>query len=116
MSHLTWVQAGSRSPQPLCGPPQHGSVCKASQTGPSAHTLVQPPGRSTHSPGALVVKEEDKEELLSSLGLFLLSQLQHIQWGDRDGDTIVQEALPGHLGIDDLEAGKEKALSCGWRG
>lgn len=52
-------------------------------------------------PGALVVKEEDKEELLSSLGLFLLSQLQHIQRGNRDGDTIVQEALPGHLGIDD---------------
>lgn len=61
------------------------------------------PGCSAHSPGALVVKKEDKEELLSSLGLFLLSQLQHIQWGDRDGDTIVQEAFPGHLGIDDLE-------------
>lgn len=61
------------------------------------------PSCSTHSPGALVVKKEDKEELLSSLGLFLLSQLQHIQRGDRDGNAIVQEALPGHLGIDDLE-------------
>lgn len=69
------------------------------------------PGSSTHSPGALVVKKEDKEELLSSLGLFLLSQFQHIQWGDRDGDAIVQEALPGHLGVDDLEVGKEMALS-----
>ena len=59
---------------------------------------------STHSPGAFVVKEEDKEELLSSLGLFLLAQLQHIQGGNRDGDTIVQEALPGHLGVDDLKA------------
>lgn len=58
---------------------------------------------SAHLPGALVVKKEDKEELLSSLGLFLLSQLQHIQRGDRDGDAIVKEALPGHLGIDDLE-------------
>lgn len=81
---------------------------------PSALTLVQPSGGSAHSPGALVVKEEDKEELLSSLGLFLLSQLQHIQGGDRDGNTIVQEALPGHLGIDDLEAGKEMALSWEW--
>ena len=69
------------------------------------------PSSSTHSPGALVVKEEDKEELLSSLGLLLLSQLQHIQWGNRNGDTIVQEALPGHLGVDDLEVGKEMAFS-----
>lgn len=52
-------------------------------------------------PGAFVVKEEDKEELLSSLCLLLLAQLQHVQWRDRDGDTIVKEALPGHLGIDD---------------
>lgn len=66
------------------------------------------PGQYCHLPGALVVKEEDKEELLSSLGLFLLSQLQHIQWGDRDGDPIVQEALPGHLGIDDLEVRKKQ--------
>lgn len=58
-------------------------------------------------PGAFVVKEEDKEELLSSLCLLLLAQLQHVQWRDRDGDAIVQEALPGHLGIDDLEAEKE---------
>ena len=84
--------------------------------GPLALILAQPPGGSTHSPGALVVKEEDKEELLSSLGLFLLSQLQHIQRGDRDGNTIVQEALPGHLGIDDLETGKETALRWGWMG
>lgn len=97
-------------------PPQHGSVYHSLPVGPTAHTLMQPPGGSTHSPGALVVKEEDKEELLSSLGLFLLSQLQHIQRGNRDGDTIVQEALPGHLGVDDLEAGKKVALSCGWRG
>lgn len=74
------------------------------------------PGSSAHSPGALVVKKEDKEELLSSLGLFLLSQLQHIQRGDRDGDAIVQEALPGHLGIDDLEVGKETTLSWGRMG
>lgn len=82
---------------------------------PSACTLYLP-SSSAHSPGALIVKKEDKEELLSSLGLFLLSQLQHIQWGDRDGDAIVQEALPGHLGIDDLEVGKEIALSWGWTG
>lgn len=77
---------------------------------------MHPPSSSTHSPGAFIVKEEDKEELLSSLGLFLLSQLQHIQWGDGDGDAIVQKALPGHLGIDDLEAGKETAFSGGWTG
>lgn len=89
-------------------------MCTASWLGPSACTLAWAlPGSSAHSPCALIVKEEDKKELLSSLGLSLLSQLQHIQWGDRDGDAIVQEALPGHLGIDDLEAGKEIALSWG---
>lgn len=60
------------------------------------------PRSSAHSPGALVVKKEDKEELLASLGLFLLSQLQHIQRRHRDGDAIVQQALPRHLGVDDL--------------
>lgn len=88
----------------------------ATQTAQPAARAPRLPSSSTHSPGALVVKKEDKEELLSSLGLFLLSQLQHIQWGDRDGDAIVQEALPGHLGIDDLEAGKEMALSGRWTG
>lgn len=72
--------------------------------------------RLHHLPGALVVKEEDKKELLSSLGLLLLSQLQHVQWRDRDGDTIVQEALPGHLGIDDLEAEKETGSEQGRMG
>lgn len=84
--------------------PQHVSIRTASQSGFPACILAHPPSGSTHSPGALVVKEEDKEELFSGLGLFLLTQLQHIQWGNRDGDTIVQEALPGHLGVDDLEA------------
>lgn len=79
---------------------------------PLAH---HPQQQCPHSPRALVVKEEDKEELLSSLGLFLLSQLQHIQWGNRDGDAIVQEALPGHLGIDDLEAEKgQHSARGGW--
>lgn len=84
--------------------PQHISIKTASQSGSPACVLAHPPSGSTHSPGAFVVKEEDKEELLSSLGLFLLAQLQHIQGGNRDGDTIVQEALPGHLGVDDLKA------------
>ena len=83
---------------------------------PQSATRHTFPSSSTHSPGALVVKKEDKEELLSSLGLFLLSQLQHIQRGNRDGDAIVQEALPGHLGIDDLEVGKETTLSWGGMG
>lgn len=62
---------------------------------------------SCHLPGPLVVKEEDKKEPLSSLCLLLFAQLQHVQRRDRDGDTVVQEALPGHLGIDDLEAEEE---------
>lgn len=56
----------------------------------------------THSPGSLVVKEKDKEELFSCLCLPLLPQLQHIHGGHRDGDSIVQQTLTWHLGVDDL--------------
>lgn len=50
-----------------------------------------------------VVKEEDKEELLQPRPVSALAQLSTSR-GEQDGDTIVQEALPGHLGVDDLKA------------
>lgn len=56
----------------------------------------------THSPGSLVVEEKDKEELFSCLCLPLLPQLQHIHGGDWDGDSIVEQTLARHLGIDYL--------------
>lgn len=56
----------------------------------------------SHSPGSFVVKEKDKEELFSCLCLPLLPQLQHIHGWHRDGDSIVEQTLARHLGVDDL--------------
>lgn len=33
----------------------------------------------------------------------LLPQLQHLQGGHRDGDTMVEHAFPRHLGVNDLK-------------
>lgn len=52
-------------------------------------------------PGSLVVKEKDKEEFFSCLCLPLLPQLQDIHGGHRDGDSVVQQTLARHLGVDD---------------
>ena len=70
----------------------------------SATALTTGPRLSahTHSPGSLVVKEKDKEELFSCLCLPLLPQLQHIHGWDWDGDSIVEQTLARHLGIDYL--------------
>lgn len=53
-------------------------------------------------PGALVVKEEDKVELLSGLLLPLLSEPQHIRRWHGDGHAIMQHALLRHFRIYDL--------------
>lgn len=66
----------------------------------STHRRPQPV--CIHSPGSLVVKEKDKEELLACLCLPLLPQLQHIHGWDWDGDSIVEKPLTWHLGIDYL--------------
>lgn len=72
----------------------------------SAIALTADPRLSvrTHSPGSLVVKEKDKEELFSCLCLPLLPQLQHVHGWDGDGDPIVQQTLTRHLGVDYLVA------------
>lgn len=59
------------------------------------------PGR-LHSPASLVVKEENEEQLLVSLGLHVLTYLQHIQRRGRDGDPVVVARHTWHLGVDDL--------------
>lgn len=59
-------------------------------------------------PGALVVKEENKVEFLSSLLLSLLSEPQHIWRWHRDGHAIMQHALLRHVRIYDLSQGKRK--------
>lgn len=69
---------------------------------PSLCRSTQAPPVGTHSPGSLVVKEKDKEELFSCLCLPLLPQLQHIQRWDWDGDSIVKQTLARHLGINYL--------------
>lgn len=84
------------SPSPRYAPTSQSSVKPS-----LCHSTQALPVR-THSPGSLVVKEKDKEELFSRLCLPLLPQLQHIQWWDWDGDSIVQQTLTRHLGIDYL--------------
>lgn len=53
-------------------------------------------------PGALVVEEEDQVEMLPCFLSHLLSQLQYLQGGHRNGDTMVEHPFPGHLRINDL--------------
>lgn len=39
----------------------------------------------------------------------LLPQLQHLQGGHGDGDTMVEHAFPRHLGVNDLQKEQGKA-------
>lgn len=59
-------------------------------------------------PGALVVKEQNKVEFLSSLLLSLLSEPQHILRRHRDGHAVMQDALLWHVRIYDLPQGNKK--------
>lgn len=60
-------------------------------------------------PSALVVKEEDKVEVLACFLSHLLPQLQHLQGGHRDGDTMMEHAFPRHLGVNDLQKEQGRA-------
>ena len=53
-------------------------------------------------PSSLVVKEEDEVEMLSGFLGHLFSKFQHLQWGHRDGNPMVEHTFPGHLWINDL--------------
>lgn len=55
------------------------------------------------SPCPLVVKEEHQVEPLVHLLLPLLPQVEDVFGWDRDGHPVVQQALLGHLWVDDLE-------------
>lgn len=39
----------------------------------------------------------------------LLPQLQHLQGGHGDGDTMVEHAFPRHLGVNDLQKEQGRA-------
>ena len=53
-------------------------------------------------PSSLVVKEEDEVEMLSGFLGHLFPKFQHLQWGHRDGNPMVEHTFPGHLWINDL--------------
>lgn len=72
----------------------------ASPTASPRPVPVQP--GHLHSPASLVVKEENEEQLLVSLGLHVLTYLQHVQRRGRDGDPVVVARHTWHLGVDDL--------------
>lgn len=54
-------------------------------------------------PSPLVVEEEHQEESLASLLLPGLTQTEHVQWGHGDGHPVMQQALLGHVWVNDLQ-------------
>lgn len=61
-----------------------------------------------HWPSSLVVKEKNQKQVLSGLLGHLLPKFQHIQWGDRNWDTMMKHPLPGHLRVDYLQASSDE--------
>lgn len=55
------------------------------------------------SPCSLVVKEQHQVEPLGGVLLPLLPQMEDVFGWDGDGHPVVQQALLGHLWVDDLE-------------
>jgi hypothetical protein len=62
------------------------------------HTKYTPPSL----PGSFVIKEENEVEMLSGFLGHLLPKFQHLQWGHRDGNPMVEHTFSGHLWINDL--------------
>lgn len=60
-----------------------------------------------HSPAALVVEEEDEEELLFGFVLHLLPDAEHVHRRHGDGHAVVLAAHPRHVRVDDLHTAGE---------
>lgn len=85
--------------------------CPSEATKPAARRRARCAACVRPSPCPLVVKEEHQVEPLLGLLLPLLPQTEDVFGWDGDGHPVVQQALLGHLWVDDLKRSQTVAMS-----
>lgn len=106
-SHLFFLLTGEATEAPENNDGLTGGLDRFTLV--EARVGLNHPGGRRHSPAALVVEEENEEELLPGLVLHLLSDAEHVHGGGGDGHPVVLAANARHVGVYDLLVAGEKA-------